>query len=227
MKLISKTMSVAIAGLALQITAHAQVLSTTGYVIPEGRSGVGAVFASSDVDMEVENNIDADIERKILGAIFEHGIADSMAIFAHIGLSTDVEIGRADGDGFTLGVGAKYRFYHEDRVKIIGYGAFNRFDDDVEYLNIESEVTLNELHMGGVGVYEINPSVEAYGGLEIVPYSNGEVDSEGSAIDYDIERDDLVSLKLGANVYVKGFVLRPEFTLLSEQTLALSALYLF
>jgi hypothetical protein len=188
-----------------------------------GKSNASLVIAFADVDYEAEN-IDFEIERSIIGAEFAAGLFDQVDFYGQAGFIFDSDIDTAanlDGSGFIIGGGAKGLLYAEDKFRLLGSAGIDfikeSFDGIADY---ELDVSLFEFHLGATAGYAVTPKFMPYGGLELA-IADGEADADGSAGDADLERDDALTVLLGANLLLSQFVLRAEVRVAGEQTFLL------
>src|SRR5690606_4162026 len=121
-----------------------------------------------------------------------------------------------DDDGIPIGGGLRGAIYTERQVSVHARGGFRYIREDY---GPGAAGDLLELETGIVARYALSDRFGAYGGVDLVPYSDGEV--EAGPADTDIERDDIIGLRLGADFRLDPVVINAEFGLISEDSFVL------
>lgn len=203
----------------------AQMLVDPSTVAPAGKVRAAGIFSAAEVDYETDNT-DFDIERKILAVEFASGMAPDVDIVGDIGLITDSEIDNvdADGDGYVFGFGVRSVVHKESNWRASAFGIFSYQSEEFEGDNDWTlEVDSYDIHTGAVALFLMTPKFQPYAGLDLALYSDGSAKVKGSGRGKeDIERDDLINLKFGANFNFTRLTLRPELTLFGEKTFSLA-----
>lgn len=233
-----RTLLILAAGCLATSPAFGQLLMDTSTITGNGRTKAAATFQASEIEYEGDNNT-ADVERKTLGAELSYGVTPDVDVVAQLGLIMESEIEDVDeeGDGFTFGAGVRALAYRSGKTSVTGFGMFNyqteEFEYDVGAADVKYELDTYDFHIGGMVSHAVTPTVAPYAGIDLVAFDDGEgkstvkVAGQSQSDDSDVERDDILNLKLGANFQVSKAQVRPEATLIGEQTFSLSAGVLF
>jgi hypothetical protein len=228
------------------IPAGAQLI-----VDPTARADVGVTEAGAALAISEVEYDEGDIERQVLGVYGAYGVGDWFDVYGVLGLIIDAEPSDwgDSGDGFMLAVGARSALRQIDSWTFLAYGQLQYITEDygsesasdVDGLgdpvsvSADAEGTITELILGGVARYDLNDQLSLYGGIDLIPYSDGEADvsvnvSGGGPIaglgaddSFDFERDNMIGIRGGATYDLASFWLRAEIALLSEQTFLLGA----
>ncbi|MGE0172702.1 MAG: hypothetical protein AB7T49_07955 [Oligoflexales bacterium] len=210
-------------------SANAQLI--TAPVAPENSRFWGAYLSLNEVDYELENNTSAEIDRKILGVDFNNPINEKISVFGHGGLIFDSELdpGTADdGKGLIFGGGLRASVFRTQGIEFFGYGLLDYSYEKLEVGDDNETIKLMELIAGGSATFRGLDNLVPYAAVELVPFSDGEGELDaGNKIEFDIERDDFLGLKLGTFINLKGMFIRPEIALLHEQTFSIAFLSAF
>lgn len=219
-----RTIAVVVSGLAGSTTALSQMIAAP--VAPGDAGFWGAYLSLNEVDYEIENNGNVEVDRKILGVDFSNPLNSKVAFFGHGGLIFDAETDPGDADdgkGLIFGGGLRASLYKTQGIEFFGYGFFDYSYERLEVGSLKETIKMMELIGGGTATFRGLDNVVPYAGLELVPFSDGEGEVDtANGIEFDIERDDLLGLKLGALVDLKGFFIRPELALMHEQTFTIA-----
>lgn len=189
----------------------------------EDGTEVGAAFTSSSIEYDV--NGDDEIDRTMLSAYAAFEAADEVDAFVAVAYSHKVEAeGINDDDaGIILAGGVRGVLPIDVDFDLRGYAQLAYIDET--YLNKNGgEVTGNglELSIGALAVKELD-EFEAYGGIELVPFGNFELETSGNRTgSADLDRDSLFGLRLGARFDVDDFVIRGEVAFIGEQSFTVS-----
>ncbi len=125
--------------------------------------------------------------------------------------ASELEPFSGDDTGFVVGGGAKYKAFENQHFHV---NAFSELSYAADEFGGGVEGTLFEFKFGGVISKDFTPRVGAYGGVLLVPFSDGEVDFGPATAD--IERDDTFGIFLGANFSFDRINIRPEVGLGNE-----------
>lgn len=175
--------------------AFGEVLYDPVLTVGPSRMGLGLSFTKSKVGMETRNT-SFDIERTFFGGAFHYGITSDLQVIGQIGLSNKVQYENSDsGDGYLFGGGAVAEVYRNGLTRILVHGVFNYINEDVG--DNDGDATITELHTGVVASHAVKNNFNAYAGMDLVPYSDGDIKFKGSS-SASMERDDLFNLRLGA-----------------------------
>lgn len=209
---------------------YSQVLMDPSTVAKSGQGRVGFGLGISEIDYETDST-SLEVKRKTIGAIFDYSVASRLDITAQLGYIMDLEIesGHDDGKGFVFGFGGRGLIHSSHQFRIYGYSFFAYQKEEIDHDPGKSEITTYDLHIGGIVGFPVSQKMQPYVGLDLVPMDDGEVKTTiGSySSKYDIERDDIVSIKLGLDAFFDDVLIRPELTLFGEQTIVLSATFTF
>lgn len=196
----------------------------------QSKVGIGPAVAFSEVDYKAQGDHVFSFKRKTLGLAVNAPLNDNVGAMLQGGYSfkSEFEDGSHDGTGYAIGGGLNGVFHRSASVAFVGYGLLNYQADsfDLEYGDID--MTTTDLHLGTLAVFPVAQKVDFYVGVDLVPYSDGSIDGTYKYKDklsvkhkVDIERDEVLGIKIGANI---GPV-RPELTLGSEKTFSLTAVF--
>ena len=207
--------------------AHAQMFSDP-LTVAGPRTQVAGVFSASEIEYEGDGSSD-DIDRKILGVEMARGLSGAVDGFAQLGLIVDSEIGGFDdGQGFTFGIGGRSVVHKETAYRVSAYGAFTYQSEEFDEKSIKVELTTYDLHAGAVVGFNATPVMMPYAGLDLVLLSDGDskVKIKGGGTydndDDDIERDDILNLKIGGLFNPATPTVRAEVVLMGEDTFTLA-----
>jgi hypothetical protein len=208
-------------------TARAQLLMDTSANVGDGRARLGGALSLSEIAYDVDP-VTRDIDRTTLGATFDYGVTREVDLTAQLGfiVETDLEDVDDDGDGFTYGLGIRATVHRPSpRARVGIYGLFDSQNEEIKDGSTKYKIKTSELHLGGLFAYAISPKVEPYAGVEIVAHDDGEVkvSSPAGGGSTDIDRDDILNLKLGISAAIGSADLRGELTLVGEQTFTIGA----
>lgn len=193
-----------------------------------GRTRVAPILSLSSVDYERENGSVMGVDRKALGVELSHGFAKTIDGVATFGLSLDTEadgLARDDG-GFSLGVGARGVVFRRGPSGAVVYGFLNWLQDKFKGQGgVSTELRTYDLRVGGTYSVAINGQVQPFIGLDLAVLRDGTEKVRSSVFSYSgaLRKDDILAVKVGVNILAGMVMLRPELTLLGEQTLTVAA----
>lgn len=185
-------------------------------------------FGKSDVDYDAGN-----LERTFISGSYSLPQSDKLNLFAFGQFGFDVE----DGDGFIFGGGAKgpLAFSSGTNINLHWYSQFAYLSEDYgTENNVSQKGSGYEILLGLVSVHSLDSNLTVWGGLEIIPLSDLEVEVVGtftgreefnladvqlgkaipSTGTVEFERDDMLGLRLGAEYGSLSFSL----SLMNETT---------
>lgn len=208
-------------GLSLFLSTglFAQSIVNPAYKLGQSQIGLDFGFSFSDIEYEGDNGGQVDIDRKTLAAAVAFGMNPYTDIVFQAGMIFESDFEGDDDQGFLFGGGVRGLVYEEDQIKVYGLGeliyVLEDYGDNLEgshlAINLEANVR-----------WSPNERVDIYGGIGLVPFSDGEVEAGGA--DFDIERDDLFSIRIGASfAFGNNFFVRPDVKIVGEQTFTLAA----
>ena len=163
---------------------------------------------SPDDAQEIINEINEEtekfkleIERKLFGISGAVGVTERVDLYGGLGYIFDGEIDEAsevDHDGgYFACIGARGQIFNKDALSIHGYGQvqylledwtedWSDYETDGDYYSFslqetyEAEISQVEIIVGILGKYTITDQVSVYGALELIPFSDGTIEGEGS-----------------------------------------------
>ena len=200
-------------------SASSQVLVNTSNVQPH----VGGNLSISNVDYQFDDTT-FNVERSIVGFGLAASLNPSVDFLLQAGYTFDAkydDLHRWNGSGYMVGVGANFEFYKAEYINLVGYGLFNYTNENYKYSGNNHDLTMLDMHVGGLVVGKVSPEITLYCGPEYIPYSQGKLKFNHQ--DKDIERADSLNFKVGMNVKLdNNLILKPEVTFLNEQTITLA-----
>jgi hypothetical protein len=210
-------------------TSKAAAQTLVDPVMASGREKVraGGYFGQAKITYEGHHD-DFDIERTILGGDVAYGATPDVDVYGLLGFiaKTEVEDLDDDGKGFLFGFGVRGRVYQQGRLRSSVYGQLVWTNEEVDgsqgATDYSLKISTQALHVGGIAGFAVAQRFMPYAGLEIVPYNDGEwryKPKGGGGSKEDIDRDDILNLKFGAEVgFGQSTAVRAELTLLGETT---------
>jgi hypothetical protein len=207
---------------AMQLSAQTMV-NTSKYQRTGKSSYFGALVFS---EQEYQLTGDIKVDRKILAGGLSYGISSQASLLVQGGLIYDADFKNSDedGKGGLLGFGANLQVH---RIRAMSFGSYlfmNYTTEKYDSGAVDVQLSAIDLHLGAVATFLVSDSLQPYCGLEIIPYSDGEfeVDSGILNVAVDLERDNLLNLKLGINIAFGALAFRPEVILMGEETFVLA-----
>jgi hypothetical protein len=222
------------------VSTQAQLLINPSIKADYGLFDSEASFSFATVEYD-----GGEVERKVLGGYVAYGIHDLLDVYGAGGLifGAEPEDWGDSGEGFMLAIGTRCDVVQMEQLSINAYAQLQYLSEDYgsnsfsdpenpeASISIDAEGNVTELVLGSVARLDITDQLSVYGGLELVPYSDGEAEADSSLdIDVasgDIERDKLLGLRGGVSYDFGSWWLRGELALLSEQTFTLGAAFYF
>jgi len=241
-KVVGLTVILAICGFGRP--SHGQLLiDPIGKADPgkvEGMAGAGLFEADYEGNFN-RTSTDGEIKRRYLFGGLALGVNDvvDLVLCGAFILQSEIEFFDHDDSGFIVGGGLRSRVWQRGSSALHAYGQVSYVDEDYgrepilgELANIEESTTGVEVLIGALYATSFD-ALTLYGGVEIVPYSDGELDirvSGAGAADFfdetatiDLEREEIVSIKLGGEVQLGSVRLQADATLIGEQTIRVAA----
>lgn len=218
----------------------ARAVSVMPPPVAQGEKEVGLQFdLQNTIEYEAAQWGSGEAERQILSIYGAYKMAFLTVGFIN---KSTVESRGWEGDGTALGLGVRQEVWHQDANGATLYGAFNYFKeeydigvsepapmnaspDDPSYnplsdLSGKVEFEGKEISVGGVLSHRAE-KFTLYGGLEIVPYSD--LDLEGVSVD----RSDIFTLRAGGIMDLEGFLLSADIQLIGAETIRLGVAHTF
>ena len=234
---------------AISGTAAAQMVSNPSMVSKKGTKHIGGGFSMSKIEYDTDNTGEVEIDRRLITGELSSGLTGKLDFFGQLGIITSSEasfdirtqnggsqnVNVENGKGFMFGAGVRGKFMESKDGFVTGYGLFNMTTETIEDKigrddrKTKWEVDMTDIHIGGVYNMNYAPDVKPYAGMEILFASDGKVKSkrEGVTGKEDMERDNSMTIRFGANIDMDSTVVRPEIILLGERTLSIAAAVLF
>jgi len=216
---------VALAILSTQVQAQLFV-SPTEKAEP-GRWMFGGLVGMATVEYDADVGVSGDIERTLVGGYAARGVNDTLDFFAGGAYIPKAEAEDYylddDGDGSMVGVGLRARINALTAIQLSAYGQLHLISESYgSFPGVGGDVdgTITELLAGVATVLELE-QLALYGALEVVPFSDGEIDFPFFGT-VDIERDSLVVVRLGGNMQLGESIVRAEIGLGGEQTVTVA-----
>lgn len=186
--------------------------------------GIGGVLSLSKIDYKNENDDVFSIKRKTLGLTLNHQLDSSISLLAGIGYNFEsiLEKTEYEGTGYMAQIGVNILLYRGNRLSFLTYGLLNYVLDHFEKPNYATDFEIIDLHLGGLMFLKASSLVGLYGGIDLIPYSDGTI---GKKVKATIKRDKAVNLKLGLEFTTPKVAIRPEVTLIGEKTITVGATF--
>ena len=218
---------IAFFGLLASARGRAQTFADPASVTG-GRTRIAPLLSVSSVDYQRENGAVFNIERTALGAELSHGFGKTFDGVATLGLTLDSKASNLpkDDGGVSLGFGGRGTVYRQGQAGVVMYGFFNWIQDKFKSTGDgKYEFSSYDLRFGGTFSVAVEGRFQPYAGVDLAVLRGGseEVSVGGISFKSDVEKDDVVAIKLGMNILAGTVMLRPEATLLGEQTLTFAA----
>jgi hypothetical protein len=140
-------------------------------------------------------------------------------LFADLGFALESELDdvSGDGDGFFLAIGVKGLVYQQSDLRIFTGARLQWVNEDY---GSGADGELLEVGLDGTAAFRLVDNLDAYLGIEIFPYTDGELKWRNR--DADLERDNIVGMHLGAQYdFPENWYLRADFALISEEAFTL------
>lgn len=225
-----------VSSLAISGQAYAQMYATSVPQVSDARSAGFLGIAKTKIDYELRSDIE--VERMVIFGGMDYGLGKDTDLVFQAGFIVDSEYDdtELDGSGFMAGGGVRSRFFREGRMSASGHAFMNYLTEEFEggyqvgavKSDVTLEVSLLEFHVGATATFAATPAFHLFGGLELVPISDGDADlkfksgvNTGST-DTNVERDDIMNLRLGAIIKTESIDLSPFLIFAGETTFGAS-----
>ncbi len=209
----------------------------------EGALGLG--FFKADYEFtEPGESSEGDIERSFVFGSLTYGINDLVDIVVGSAFTFKSEIHESsvDDTGYMIGGGIRARVWQKQASAIHAYGQVSYIDEDygkepeteTRYA-IDQSASGIELLLGALYVHS-GDGFKFYGGAELAPYADldlnvvyhyGDGYGDESEDLGSLERADIFSAKLGAQVDVGSALLQADATFIGEETFRVSVVMPF
>lgn len=197
-------------------------------------------FAKSKVDYDLRST--RNIARTWIFSDLGYGITPSTDIFGMFGISlkSKYDDTAMTGKGFMLGGGGRAHFYAKGNLNVSVHGQVSYIDEtfkgnlyyiptgqDVGDATIDFDVF--EMLFGGTASFQVQPKFSIYGGLELVPYSDGTAKAKATVNLYegkasaDVERSNIFNLRIGASFLLDEVKIHPFVIFVGETTFGIAA----
>ncbi len=194
-------------------SASAQLLVSPHTKALKGELDLIATLSIAEIEYEADLGGDSDVDRFILGIGGVYGLNEFLDIYLELGYTLEAELDSGPDDtGFVVGTGIKGVVYRQDRFSVIARGGARFIDED--YGN-GSEGTIVDLELGAVARYALQNNFVIYGGVDLYPISEGEIEVGG--FDFDVERESILGLRGGAAYRFNTFSINGELGILGEE----------
>jgi hypothetical protein len=209
----------------LSSTSYAQIIANPSNIV-RGDSVYEGFISFSEVEYEddISYSRDSDIDRKIVGASVSSDFNEGINLFGQAGfiLEAEDEPSNEEGMGWMFGVGPKFSITESSDYTVVGHGMFNYINETYDDAPGEPQLTIWDLHGGATASFKLSSDrVQPYAGIDLVLKSDGEVEYDGGT-ETNIERDDILSVKFGATLKLDSITIRPEATIMGEQTITIA-----
>jgi hypothetical protein len=200
-------------------SANAQIIVDT---TNNSNFGIGPSLSLSEIDYKNEDDNVFGVERNTIGLGVVGGITRNVSLLFQAGHTYESKFNESklEGEGYMFGGGIGFEMYSHKRVTMVGYGLLNYVSDTYKLKNHrpkkEIKMTVTDLHLGWITLLRANQYISLFGGLDLVPYSDGKITYRDYELE--VERDDLVNLKLGMSFDLPSVTIKPEVTLIGEKT---------
>jgi len=206
------------------ISAKGQILVDTVSVVHQGELSIGPSLSFSEIQYKDKDDNTGKIERNTLGLSLVYKLNPDVSLLLQAGDTYKATYkgrgtynNRVDGNMF--GGGLNFVMYKYDNVAFIGYGLINYVTDSFDKPTFD--VNLTDIHVGAITAVKGTDTVTFYGAVDLVPYSKGTLKYD--RFNVDVQRDEMVNLKLGLDFTLPGVDIKPEVTLLGEKAVTLTA----
>lgn len=176
-------------------------------------------------DTSYETSDNFDVEGNLLVVGYKAALNNKFSLGGGLGLMFDGEIGNGpkvgDGNGFRLFGEGQFDFAQKGATTFSGTFALIHDQFKFSENDLDVDFSITEIKIGGLAIHRIR-EFSLYGGLEVILYSNGSLESSAYGISYeaDAERDDRLNLRLGAAFAIdRALDIRADLLLLGEQTI--------
>lgn len=197
--------------------ASAQLLVPVQLDAPDRQFILSPVLSFVDIDYDLDSGGTVGVDRTILGVSGVYGMNRQVDFYGELGYIVESELeSGGDDDGFQLGGGVKGLFFERDQISLMGLAGVRFITEsygggtDGQFFEVPLALVLRG---------KVNREFSVYGGIDVIPWSDGEIDGRGG--DTDLDRDDPVGLRAGIDYKLEQVVLNAEFSLVSEESFLL------
>lgn len=219
-------LTVVLAAGLLVASADAQLLTDVAGKAEDGQIETGGAFCFSETDYDSGDLNDPSVKRLTVGAYAAYGLMEWIDVFGSAGyiINAEPDDWSGSGSGFIVAGGARSAGFDLDPITVRGFGQLGYISEDYGSSNVQGvgdadgEATILEFLIGALAEYAANDELSFFGGLEIVPWSDGTVDTKGRgwSRDFDIERDNRFGIRAGGRYRFDAWWVRAEVTLIDE-----------
>ena len=198
-------------------TAQAQLLVDPHIKTNPDKFDLNIGLSFSEVEYDVDGGGDTSVDRRIIGVAGAYGLTGSTDLYGELGYIIEAEPENGnDDDGFLLGLGVRGNLLVEDEVSVIGRAGLRAISESYGG-GVDADIF--ELELGAVGRFDLNRDLSLYAGVDLFPFTEGEVDTGRSDVDFD--RDDLLGLRFGADYRLEKLAFVAELALIGEEAFVL------
>ncbi len=197
-------------------------------------------FAKSKADYELRST--RNIDRAWIFSDLGYGMTPNTDIFGMVGISlkSKYDDTSVTGKGFMFGGGGRAQLYKKGNLNLWVHSQASYISEtfkgtlyyiptgqDVGDVTIDFDVF--ELLLGGIASYQVQTRFSIYGGLELVPYSDGTAKAKATVNLYqgkastDVERSNIINLRIGARFLLDQVVIHPFVIFVGETTFGIAA----
>lgn len=219
--------------------ARAQMLANPARNAGAGKFEAGGAFGSWTADYESDLFYeDASIERQGIGGYAALGVAKQADLFVAGAFLFNSENDKDTGDGgngFLGAAGVRGKLMQKEDMSLRAYGQVRYINEDYgEYRlltvtggttsrgMVETKGTFLELIAGLLATYDMD-DLRLYGGVEVVPFEDSDIDKPTKNEKQDIERSDIVAARLGVQYAPAAWWLRLDVGVMGEEGVTLEA----
>lgn len=198
-------------------------------------------LAYSKTSYESDSGDTVDIERILTGLYGAWGLNDWFDLYMSFGYianaEPDPDEGEWDdhGDGFVIGAGIRGVNWENDYISVMSYAQISYLSEDYgTTASTDAEGEATEVALGAMAKGYLADRFSVYGGVEFVPYTDGKFDTTfpdetgtRHKVSTDMERENPVGIRLGANCELDKWWLRGELGVISETSVLLGAGFMF
>lgn len=206
------------------LEAWADLFVNPAIVTGSMRGRIEGTVLSSEVKYETEGN-GLEIERNLIGFEGSYGVTPKVDLVGQMGFIAETKYDKIDkdGDGFVVGTGVRFELIKVPKVQLLGHAVFSYQKEEIEKDPVKLEIKTRELHAGLTTAILAAKNFVPYLGFSLVVLNEGEgtLTFPNFNETADIEREDVIALKLGLNIKIDALCIRPEVTMLGEKTVTL------
>ncbi len=216
---------VTVAALSYGPMASAELLASAASKAEADTIEVGAAFISSTVTFEATGYVDSDIERQMIPVYVAYGVSDTVDVYAGVAMilkSSFKDSNVGEGDGLGWGGGFRGDLPFGDDFTLRGYAQFLYISEEyTDQSNRTFEGSGWFADLGVLAIHELSDEFNVYAAFEIAPFDDFEVKERTTTID--VERADLLTMRLGAKFNMDTFFIRGEAAFAGEESFTIGA----